>query len=318
MINPTDMLQKIDTAPVAFMEFTRIYPQNKDKVFCFHEGEMDDKYYSLRIEADLKDFEVYYKFCHGKDNVKNIHSIISKNIDYKETKAIYLVDSDFDDTLNISDIYETPCYSIENFYVGEKTLTEIIKREFYIFEDDINYNIIISKFKKLQKEFHEKTIELNSWIYYQRIQERQVGEHRKLHLDTLKHKDLYNITLNGIDKKYNLEFLKNKFPNAYDVTQDELNQIIKTLRSKDACLFFRGKFEFYFICSFLDLIIEEYNLCRNGHSNIFTKHADMKKVTLNVSTKSEQLLCPLSVYAYTPPCLSSYIKRMNLKFKEVS
>lgn len=318
MINPQYMLSQINAAPVAFMEFTRVYSKNKNKVFCFHEGEMDDKYYSLRIEADLRNFSVYYKFCQGKDNVKTIQSIIKKNADYKETRAIYLVDSDFDNSLNIPSIYETPCYSIENFYVGEDTLRKIIERELYIFEDDENYNIILSKFRELQEEFHEKTIELNSWIYYQRIKEKELAENRKLHLDTLKQTDLYKITLNGIEKKYDLEFLKSKFPNAYTISQNELDAIREDLNDKNACLFFRGKFEFYFMCSFLELIITEYNNCKKGRTTIFIKHEDMKTVSLNVSSKSEKLLSPLSVYASTPPCLDIYIKRMKLNFKEVS
>lgn len=78
------------------------------------------------------------------------------------------MDRDFDSLINNSLIYETPYYSIENFYTGNEAVSNILRNQFKLDDADEDYQIAMDLFKRRQKEFHASTRYFNAWIMLQR------------------------------------------------------------------------------------------------------------------------------------------------------
>ncbi len=76
----------------------------------------------------------------NKKLVLKIHERTNKNKKmYEKYKLAFFIDRNFDISYNnVSSlpVYETPCYSIENFYTTKKTLKNILTNEFNLSEID--------------------------------------------------------------------------------------------------------------------------------------------------------------------------------------
>ncbi|NEQ69399.1 MAG: DUF4435 domain-containing protein, partial [Symploca sp. SIO2D2] len=181
-------------AKTVFMEFTRLYKQYESALYCFFEGE-DSQYYGIRINNIARPEKDIYLRCNGKEGVLGIHKMLSSRKYYANVKAAYFVDRDFDKSVsetNLSGIYETPCYSIENFYTSTQCLEKILRSEFKLTESDENFARCILLYKKLQEEFHDAVELLNAWIACQRAKS---GE---LNISSVKVSEFVNISLDKI------------------------------------------------------------------------------------------------------------------------
>ncbi|NEP46868.1 MAG: DUF4435 domain-containing protein [Okeania sp. SIO2H7] len=153
-------------ATAVFTEFSRLYKQNPSALYCFFEGE-DSKYYGIRIETIAQPEKSHYFSCNGKDGVLGIHKMLLARRYYANVKAAYFIDRDFDrpiSELGLKGIYETPGYSIENFYTSVKCFSRILKCEFKLMESDDNFERCVSLYRKLQEEFHNAVELLNTWM----------------------------------------------------------------------------------------------------------------------------------------------------------
>ncbi|MEL6462272.1 MAG: DUF4435 domain-containing protein, partial [Cyanobacteria bacterium J06621_15] len=146
-----------DKAVAVFTKFTRLYKQNPSALFCFFEGE-DSKYYGVRIDNIARPKKDYiYISCNGKEGVLGINKMLASRKRYSVVKAAYFIDRDFDISIqqkNLAGIYETPCYSIENFYTSVDCVSKILKSEFKLSESDEDLEKCIFLYQKLQNEFH--------------------------------------------------------------------------------------------------------------------------------------------------------------------
>lgn len=313
-----NMLEETEVDVVAYRNFIMLYKKNMHKLFCFIEGDEDVHYYMLRIR-ELSEFEPQFLQCYGKGKVINIYNALSNRAEYNKARVAYFVDKDFDESIKsrYPNIYETPCYSIENFYTSTEAFKRILETVFKLTEIDINYDIMIGLYKILQNEFHDRVTLLNSWIYFQREKEREKQEEKRLNLDGIKYDNLYLVRIDGVTRKYTEQNLLEWSANAYEVDFARIDEIISSISEKRKQSFFRGKYEFDFLCKFLGRLVTEYNCCKKGKSIILTKVDGMKTIPFSVSDNSEEMLAKLSACADTPRCLATYIASLNSRYKEV-
>jgi hypothetical protein len=285
-----------DKAVAVFTEFTRLYKINKSALFCFFEGE-DSQYYGIRIETITRPEKDFYLSCHGKEGVLGIHRILSHK-DYANARIAYFIDKDFDKSITaegLSGIYETPSYSIENFYTSSQCFSKVLRSEFKLTELDENFSRCLDLYTKLQTEFHDAVELMNGWIACQR-------DHRsKLDLKDVSILKFVDIKLTGINGKYQLQDLYTKFPNLPVIVEPELNAKVAELQS-DRQKNFRGKFEIEFLLTILQKLMNEAN---QGNYPYFTR-----KVKVALSLSKRTIISDLSQYADTPDCLYSYLQSL--------
>jgi Protein of unknown function (DUF4435) len=276
-----------------FTEFTRLYKQNESALFCFFEGE-DSKYYTIRVKNIAKPSKDICMSCNGKAGVMGMHRMLAARKYYENATTAYFVDRDFDELMCIKEIYETPGYSLENFYTSIQCFSEILKSEFKLTELDENYKRCISLYTDLQKEFHDAVELLNVWIACQR------DKATRIEISNLSVLDFVSIELSGILAKYTVNDLISRFPTAPILTNMELDSKRTELFSRTRQKSFRGKFEIEFLDIFLKKLTEEAN---KGSYPFF----DCKvKVVLNLSKRT--IISNLSQYADTPDCLHVYLE----------
>lgn len=122
-----DKLKQSRNKPqVAYQEFNLYTRQNKDGLFCFFEGK-DNAYYVPRIKHFTDNYHPI--MCGGRDKVLDVYRLINIHREYDKYKKAFFIDRDFNEPLapHNPPIFETPCYSIENFYVSVNVFKEILK-----------------------------------------------------------------------------------------------------------------------------------------------------------------------------------------------
>ncbi len=287
-----------DTAPVKFIEFMRLYKHSKDSFFCIVEGE-DGKYYDIRIRHYCRNNNYHFLVSGGKEEVIRLHSMITGKEEYKNAKTMYFVDKDFDDVLNISLIYETPCYSIENLYTTLDAFSRILKNEFGLNKLDADYEKCFDLFLERQNEFHECVKLLNAWIACQRDLSNK-GICSRLNLNNININNFVDIELDKVVSKYDVNVIHKILPDAIKIESDVLEEKIKYIEKMDTQKYFRGKFEIEFMRIFLEKLKQD-RCCKTP--KYFTKR---KRIRLNLSRSN--IISELSQYAETPACLCSYLQ----------
>ncbi|WP_299060532.1 DUF4435 domain-containing protein [uncultured Polaribacter sp.] len=280
--------------------FTKVIQLNKKYVnplFCCFEGE-DFKYYGVRIEqlSSTEYDKIIPVKCGGKKEVIRLSELISKEETVKSKKSVYFIDKDFDEPIQNEVIYETPFYSIENFYTTKCVFEKILSAELKIEETNPEYKYSVTQFLERQQEFHKGVEYLNAWIYCQRKSNAD-----KLHLNEFKLSKIINtFSLNSLSFiEYDKTLLKSCLPNALDIDDSDI-QNARSILVADSQHNFRGKFEIEFLYEFLTLLIKNINKKEPPYKNC-------KKVGVNLSKVN--ILSELSQYAYTPICLKEYIKK---------
>lgn len=290
---------------VAFTEFTRSYNKQKKHqsvLYCFFEGE-DSKYYGIRINNVVRPEKYKPLICRGKSEVLKIREMLSERKYYDNARTAYFVDRDFDRSIyekGISQVYETPCYSVENFYTSVECFKNILKSEFNLTEADENFERFVELYIKLQEQFHNSVELLNAWIAC------HINRSSGLTLDKINFSKLVRIDLikAKASVNYTLDDLCNKFPHLPAISQQELDAKKVELRAKIRQQSFRGKFEIEFLLSFLQKLKEQAN---KGIDPYFTGKI---KVVLHLSRSN--IISELSQYADTPKCLYSYLDSLRL------
>ena len=285
-----------DKAVVVFTEFTRLYKQYPSVLYCFFEGE-DGKYYGIRIKNIIRSEKDFYLPCKGKEGVLGIYRMLSARKYYANVRAVYFIDRDFDKSISeigLNKIYETPCYSIENFYTSVYCFSEVLRTEFKLMESDENFERCVSLYIKLQEEFHNAVELLNTWIACQR------DKYSELNISDISVSRFVNIELGKITVKYVIDDLYRIFPGTIAISQEELDTRLTELRGSTRQKSFRGKFEIEFMLTFLQKLMLEAN---QGNSPYFTR-----KVKVILSLSKRNIISDLSQYADTPDCLYNYLE----------
>ena len=293
-------------AAAIFVHFIALRHKHSSSLFCSFEGD-DSKYYGSRIEDKLnyKPDEVHHFTCGGKKEVLRFYQMINKNDDYKDVKVMYFIDRDFDESIIEkfdNNIYETPCYSIENFYTTKDAFKRILKREFMFEEYDEEYNIILDLFIGRQRDFHKKTKLFNAWLSCQRECSNS-GQKAILNLSNFNLKKIVTkINLDEVVADYDINKLHSLFTDAIRIEENVLKSKIAELEKFTPQMCFRGKFEIDFLYEFISELKKEM---KKPTSSLKKKPG----VQINISKKN--VISELSHHADTTECLENYLLSFN-------
>lgn len=277
-----------------------------DKFFCFFEGE-DYKYYRTRIiqYLGIDDNEIFHYDCNGKKEVLKVYDDL---LYYNGVKKIFFIDKDFDEDINKENLYQTECYSIENYYVMDTTLKKFLSTEFELNINDDNFIKCIDDYIKRRDEFNKLITTLNAYIYYMRNRDMRNPERIKLPDD----KEILNkfVICIGVDKIESKDIenicdIKTILKDDREINEKEIvllsNKFEKIDKKEE---FYRGKFQIYFLKKFVSNLILQVN-----KNNYFKEYE--KKITLDINSNTISFL---STYAYTSEKLKEFLIGLKKKY----
>jgi hypothetical protein len=316
-MSKVDSLTKAkEKASVAFHQFTHIHQRNSECLYCFFEGGEDAKYYLFRIKENLptadkegiKDIK-----CGGKSIVLTVYELLQKheNPSYRKAKTAFFIDRDFDEPLSEElrkDIYETPCYSIENFYTTEDCFKDILKYEFKIDEfdpaDEQLFKQSVDFFVEAQQAFHQSILEFNAWFKVIRKSGQKLKAKEFDSIDKLVKVEVHKVEKRyDIDQLYSLtELTRERDHSGIPLDEADLQQAQQSF--SDYRCQFRGKQELGFFLEFLKKLKED--LCQSSPQHFLER----KKISFPIPTSNA--LSALSQYADTPNCLRSYLRKFGI------
>lgn len=289
----------------AFAEYCQEKSKYIGKLVCFYEGK-DRFYYNNRIKehTNYKIEDIIKYECGGKKGVKYVRK---RMIDegyicpkHDKIKKIFFIDKDYDDSLNDTYyLYQTPYYSIENFYVNIDVFKSILIVKFGINSTEDDFNNCCNDFIKRQDEFHKYIFKVNVWLYYQKKIKGIEFQSSNLKLNNI----FDEISINKVSLKKEItniiKFLENHFEESVKIdTLGELRKAIEYFKKDNKNNLFRGKFELEFLSKIVQSIKKELN-----NQKYFSKEYGTSKYDINNETLSN-----LSEFAETPQCLIEFLK----------
>lgn len=291
--------RKRENAVSIYTKFIKNRELFNKKLFCFFEGE-DRKYYIIRIEkySNITEDNIISYSCNGKEQVLKLYQMLQS--EYKSVKKMFFVDKDFDETEPNEELYVTPSYSIENYYVTSSAFERILYNEFGINKVDDDYEKCLHDFNERKNEFNSEIKKLNVWIYYQKLKMKELGI-VNINYKNFKLKKIFEIKIDKLKIKNSItiELLNNEYKEAYDVEEIELEKYMHLFDDES---YLRGKYQL----EFLKIILEDM-INKNKKEEYFECYRDNIKINPNVNTLSS-----LSIYADTPDSLKIFLSNYKI------
>jgi hypothetical protein len=300
-----ELRQSKNKPQVAFQEFALSTRKFSAHLFCFFEGK-DNAYYVPRI----KRFTEYYHpiKCGSRDSVLKTHTLISNCPEYASYRKSFFIDRDFNNPLQpmLPPIFETPCYSVENLYVSVGVFKEILTNEFHLSEvgDEAAFNACIDLFIDRQKEFHRATMLFNAWYACLMEIRNTQGTHTGVNLDDKLPNGFIDISLQSVNAHYDLERIKQNFPNSTTVEEDVLSNKMFIFQNCECHKVFRGKYEMQFLTKFIQLLLQD----SNSSKTVLQNKINFAFVD-NLS--NQQAMNVFEGYAETPESLIDYLRTVT-------
>lgn len=299
LMDTTDTVQELrnarHTANSVFMQFTEDNDKFNCYAFCFFEGE-DAKYYNSRIKKYFNNSFLSYTVGNKKEVLKLMKKIEGDSL-YDKVVKMFFVDNDFDESvLGISpNLYETPCYSIENLYARKEVFQDIIQSEFGINRANEDYNKCVIDFENRFEEFITGMEEFNALVMLRRKKSELNSDFK---FGGIKTSHLFDITIDRVTKSSRYEENINKIKEVLEVQEKELQESVEELHViGEPISKYRGKNQLDFLCTLLKQLKELYN-----RGEYFSEKRI--KVKLDIT---ENRLSELSQYAITPHCLEVFL-----------
>lgn len=295
---------------IAYTEFVLSYKPTRNLLYCFFEGFEDVRYYGIRIEQNTR--RKYEDFvCHGFERVLGVNKLIKNHSEYRRVRTLFFIDKDYGKKISQPAIYLLPCYSVENLYTSKIALQRILKHEFNMKSRDIDYDLIIRMFERLQKQFHRKILLLNSWLACQSDINEKSTKKVYLNIDSKIKGYFQNIvnpdlkTIKDLSDLNDIKKIEEIFDRAPKVSKSDLSKKIVVFRKINKSKAFRGKFELMFFISFLDRLKNEIG---KRKSSLFSK-----SYSCNLRFEYATAISSLSQYAETSKCLLNYLNKHSKK-----
>ena len=153
-------LESLTEPSVVWEKYTRDVKNNPNRYFVFYEGK-DRQYYDCRIQQFAENFNTYE--VGGKSKVLELVNKFTHEEGYKLKNKLFFIDKDYGHHQVNSDIYMTPKYAVENFYVSPTVIEKILKMHFGINEDDREFGTVLEYFNDRYREFLNYLTTMNLW-----------------------------------------------------------------------------------------------------------------------------------------------------------
>lgn len=267
------------------------------KIFLFFEGKDDYNYYWCRLSPFIGSHDYKKIDCNGKKKVIELYQMIEKKSSkINDEIKLFFVDRDFDSTITLpNDIYVTPSYSIENFYVSDSAFRNLLTGVWGLSgklspEDESDFEKALNYLIEKRDEIINSMSYTNAWYSLQRKRTRREEPVPKL--SEIKEFDkIKNIT--------NKSDLEDRVPNYIDVTEEEIQEELSCLMQAPVQNL-RGKYFEQTIPKHIMYIFRESNKKRG--TGIF-----LKKHKVNFQVCEGSMVTVLCGYADVPQCLAKYI-----------
>jgi len=294
--------EKEEATSVAYQRFVLLVNISPESLFCFFENK-DAPYYNLRIKTNVTR-SFHYISCGGKSMVLKAHKIIRRHQEYDAYRCAFFIDRDYDTSIKdtIAEIYETPCYSIENLYCGKSSFQEFIKTDFQIGEEDPLYEKIVNLYEQLQEDFFQASLLFNAWYKLQKAKSEELNQKNNVSLTDSLIPGFVDLSLVSVSEKYTIESILEKYPDSLPYSEIELQNSIDELTASDLRLNLRGKYVFNFMTSFIRKLIED------GADKTKRTVLD-RKVKYNIDNSTSLSL--LTTFAESPECLINFLRDYN-------
>lgn len=269
-------------------------------LFCFVEGKSDTDYYFPKVKSIFGCNHLFIN-CYNKKFVLKMYHLIHEN-DKESKKLAFFIDHDYDVQINLEHVYETECYSIENYYCYQDAFSEFLQYGLHVDKTKAEYqeamNFYIQEFEK----YHETILELNAWIAVCKLKDKN---NEMIHLDKLGSSIPDSFLIKKIkgnyNKNYDLEKLNNHFNANPKITKEEHDKMIAKLKGNDYFRIFRGKYEMKFL----------YELLMYLHSKACNKKKDkrtpLEKSIVSWNINPSKWMIYYSDYAFYPQRLKDFL-----------
>lgn len=290
---------------VAYTKFCLDKEYHLSHLFCFYEGE-DSKYYNVQIErysGHNCGNTICYN-CGGKKQVLKAYELITNSTSYVKVKKAFFIDRDFDpihiDESNC-EIFQTPCYSIENFYTSIDSFKKILNTEFQINSVDDDFKKCLVDYEAAFTAFHDAIKLFTAWVYYQRQQEK-ANQQKLVRLNDYSILRLFrNVDIDNVITKepISISVINREFPKSYPIIQKEFELVLEKIEEVNPQQFYRGKFELQFLRSVIK------DLRRKNSEN---QYFSVQRACVRIDVDSNPLSA-LSSYADTPGELIDFLEK---------
>lgn len=297
------MVEAQQSTVVGYAEFIQRYTAGDTSLHCFYEGHEDNIYYHGHIRSLHAAEKIHPYRCGGKSEVVAVFDLIAAKNEYKTARTLYFIDRDFDALLNNPQIFETPYYSIENFYTQQSCLEEFLTGHLGIATGTPDFNATIALFQQLKQAFYQLSRPVNAYL-------RCYARNRSLHGSVRLHIDERIQFTGGVNEPLdtfhvagipaNLPDLEIVFAAPGIVTQAEFDTELAVLSAEDEGKVGRGKFELQFMTAFM-----------NRFKMAITKkkgHLLTRRYTCKINFDAANFMSDFRSYSYTPDSLLAYIR----------
>lgn len=302
----SQMRAERNTCEAIYLKFVNNRKYYNSFAFCFYEGE-DGKYYDCRIRQWFENKFVTYPVGNKKEVLKLFKKIKKAGL-YDDVCTMFFVDRDYDESLaNIhEDLYEVPCYSIENLYVQEECFLKILQSEFGLNMIDSDCQKCIRDFKMRENEFNNYILEFNALIYLRR---KRSDLNSDCSFSSYKTSHMVQVRVNEISKAARYDETISSIKEKLGLEEYEIDEAKRNLtRIGDFSLNFRGKNQLDFFVGFI-----------NGLKSLNSTggYFSTKYNNININITSNRL-SELSQYAIFPTSLEEFLDRHKNKFQEIT
>ena len=294
-MNLRQMEEESDCIETIFQSYITL--KSTCTVFLFFEGKDDFKYYWCRLSPFVgeQNYETY--ICRSKENVLRLHDMIHFQTKPRDNEKIcYFVDNDYEKSrLENQDVYVTPTYSIENLYISDSAIKNILKGEWglsgeMVESDKEDLEIAFNYLKEKREEIINSIIYANAWYSLQCNKSKDSLQPPKLS-DIKEYK-----TIKDVKDKTTLEDL---VPNSIEVSEDEIEAEIAYLKQNPEEKI-RGKYFEQTMPKYFTKVFQDSN--KKNNREMFSKR---RRVNINVG--EDNMVSVLSQYADSPSNLIAYI-----------
>lgn len=297
------MRKERGTYEAIYIQFVNSKKYFETYAFCFYEGE-DGKYYNSRIRQKFGDKFLTYTVGNKKEVLKLFKRITSTNL-YDDVCTMFFVDRDYDLSLSgkSEKLFETPCYSIENFYVQRECLKKILQSEFGLNEIDNDFQKSLADFEQRERDFNNEILEFNSLVYLRR---KKSDSNSNCSFGSIKTSHMLKVNVNKVEKATKYDETINDIKEKLQFEEKEIEKAKEELKAKgDFSVNFRGKNQLDF---FVEFIRGLKKLNEDG------EYFEIKHNNIHINVTSNRL-SELSQYAVTPPILEEFLEKNKAEFK---